>query len=73
MFFILYRLQATGGKSGSVHPVSVPPTKKTTEAVGAANHISGGIQIKITPATDKNPVQMKSSNPPKTCFKVIGK
>ncbi|XP_050953449.1 myosin light chain kinase 2, skeletal/cardiac muscle [Labeo rohita] len=67
----LQRLQATGGKSGSVHPVSVPPTKKTTEAVGAANHISGGIQIKITPATDKNPVQMKSSNPPKTCFKVI--
>ncbi|KAL1250200.1 hypothetical protein QQF64_021205 [Cirrhinus molitorella] len=67
----LQRLQATGGKSGLVHPVSAPLAKKATEVVGAANHILGGIQIKITPATDKNPVQMKSNNPPKTCFKVI--
>uniref|UniRef100_A0A671MU25 non-specific serine/threonine protein kinase n=1 Tax=Sinocyclocheilus anshuiensis TaxID=1608454 RepID=A0A671MU25_9TELE len=67
----LQRLQVTGGKADLVHMVSAPLAKKTTEAVGAANHISGGIQIKITPATDKNLVQMKSHNPPKTCFKVI--
>lgn len=73
MFFILYRLQVTGGKADLVHAVSATLAKKTTEAVGAANHISGGIQIKITPATDKNSVQTKSNNPPKTCFKVIGK
>lgn len=65
MSFTLYRLQ--------VHTVSAPLAKKTTEAVGAANHTSGGIQIKITPATDKNSVHMKSHNPPITYFKVIGK
>lgn len=73
MFFILYRLQVTGGKADLVHTISTPLADKGTEAVIAANHVSGGIQIKITPATDKNPVQTKSNNPPKTCFKVIGK
>ncbi|XP_077074611.1 myosin light chain kinase 2, skeletal/cardiac muscle [Siphateles boraxobius] len=67
----LQRLQVTGGKADLVHMVTAPLAKKATEAVGAANHISGGIQIKISPASDKNPVQMKSNNPYKTCFKLI--
>uniref|UniRef100_A0A672K4S3 Myosin light chain kinase 2, skeletal/cardiac muscle-like n=1 Tax=Sinocyclocheilus grahami TaxID=75366 RepID=A0A672K4S3_SINGR len=67
----LQRLQVTGGKADLVHTVSAPLAKKTTEAVGAANHISGGIQIKITPATDKNLVQMKSHNPPSFRFENI--
>ncbi|XP_026092802.1 myosin light chain kinase 3 [Carassius auratus] len=67
----LQRLQVTGGKADLVHTISTPLANKGTEAVLASNPISGGIQIKITPATDKNPVQMKSNNPPKTCFKVI--
>ncbi|XP_048035102.1 myosin light chain kinase 2, skeletal/cardiac muscle [Megalobrama amblycephala] len=67
----LQRLQDTGGKADLVHVVTGPLAKKATEAVGAANPVSGGIQIKISPATDKNPVQTKSSIPYKTCFKVI--
>lgn len=50
-----------------VNMITAPPAKKATEAVGAA------IQIKISPATDKNPAQTKSNIPYKTCFKVIGK
>lgn len=71
--FFLCRLQVTGGKADLVHMVTAPLAKKATEAVGAANHVSGGIQIKISPATDKNPVKMKSNTPLKTFFKVIGK
>lgn len=56
-----------------VHVVTAPLAKKATEAVGAANPVSSGIQIKISPATDKNPVQTKSNIPYKTCFKVIGR
>uniref|UniRef100_A0A672N4T5 Probable WRKY transcription factor 19 n=1 Tax=Sinocyclocheilus grahami TaxID=75366 RepID=A0A672N4T5_SINGR len=67
----LQRLQVTGGKADLVHTISTPLANKGTEAAIAANHVSGGIQIKITPATDKNPVQTKNNNPPKTCFKVI--
>ncbi|XP_043080409.1 myosin light chain kinase 2, skeletal/cardiac muscle [Puntigrus tetrazona] len=54
-----------------VHTASAPLSKKTTAAFGGANHISGEIQIKITPATDKTSAQLKSHNPPKTCFKII--
>ncbi|XP_067303310.1 myosin light chain kinase 2, skeletal/cardiac muscle [Pseudorasbora parva] len=67
----LQRLHVTGGKADLVNMVTAPMAKKTAEAVGAVNHGSTGIQIKISPATEKNPVQLKTSNPYKTCFKVI--
>ncbi|XP_056305813.1 myosin light chain kinase 2, skeletal/cardiac muscle [Danio aesculapii] len=67
----LQRLQVPGLKADSVHSVTSTLTKRATETAGAAKHTSGGIQIKISPATDKNSAQTKSNNPPKLCFKVI--
>lgn len=67
----LQRLQVPGLKADLVHSVTSTLTKRATETAGAAKHTSGGIQIKISPATDKNSAPVKSSNPPKLCFKVI--
>ncbi|XP_051518708.1 myosin light chain kinase 2, skeletal/cardiac muscle isoform X1 [Myxocyprinus asiaticus] len=67
----LQKIQVTGGKADLTHMVTAPLAKRGTEAVGAVNHIAGGIQIKISPAGDKKQAQMKSNNPPKTCFKII--
>ncbi|XP_051515304.1 serine/threonine-protein kinase max-2-like isoform X2 [Myxocyprinus asiaticus] len=69
--YSLQKFQVTGEKADSTHMVTAPLAMRGSEAARAVNHIAGGIQIKISPAADKNPTQMKSNNPPKTSFKII--